>query len=287
MIDEVLNNLPQDSRYIFDWTLGHGWHTKAILKHLEENDKLEDVNLIGVDRDPNILTKAKKRLNKYKNKIHYFQNSYGSIESILSEVWVDKLDAILLDLWVNMEHLKDPDRGFSVQKKGPLDMRFDTTQDFTAYDYLSKTSKDEMIKDMSKYGDFREWKSMKIVRNIKKAINSSSINDTLELVEVLKDANVYYKKIPVVFQVIRIKVNKELEQLEKFLEVFSKFMAKGGVCLIMTYHSIEARIVKYAFQDIHDKDDDFKEIEVIKPHYKEVQNNKAARSAQLRVFRRD
>ncbi len=283
MVNEVLDSLPQDPSCIFDGTLGHGGHTKAMLEKLSDN--LDATRFIWVDRDPDVLSKAKKLLNKYKNKIYFFQDSYGNIESVLSKEGVDKVDVFLLDLGVNMEHLKDPSRGFSVQEKGPLDMRFDTSQEKTASDYLSSTHRDQMVADMVKYGDFREGKAIKIVRNIKKACKDDRLEHTLDLVEILKWANVYYKRIPVVFQVIRIQVNDELKELEKFLEVFYKYMAKWGVCLIMTYHSIEARIVKYAFQDIHERDEDFQELDVLKPHYKEVQSNRAARSAQLRVFK--
>lgn len=287
LLKEFFDNLPENLEYFFDGTLWHWGHTKYMLSQLREKEKskYETVNVFGVDKDEKMLEKAKSRLNKNKNKISYIKGSYGDIGQILKDQGVDKVDGMLLDLGVNMEHFKDAERGFSIKNDGPLDMRFDRNQDYTAEDYIQKTKKRDMKKDLEKYGDFPDSIAKRIAKTIKREYRKWNITSTLDLVDQLKDEGIYYKKIPVVFQCIRIKVNNELKALEEFLDEFYKYLGKWGVCMIITYHTIEARISKYGFQQIEENHDEFKTGQVLKPDYKEIQDNKAARSAQLRILR--
>lgn len=259
-------------KLIMDGTVWHAGHSKLLL------EKYKEVRLIAVDRDKNILSKAKENLKDYLDRVEFVLSSYGKLENILKS----KVDIILLDLGVNMEHFKDASRGFSIKKNGPLDMRFDQSQKITAEYILKNYSQSKLEEILTKWGDFK-WK---VLNDIVKAIvkGRHSLKTTFDLVNVLKQAWINLKKIAVVFQVLRIETNKELEQLEEFLEKFPDYLNDGWRCLIITYHSIEDRLVKNCFKQL-DKNW-FKNLtkKVIFPSLEEIKTNKASRSAKLRII---
>ena len=273
MAKEVIENLPVDAGLIMDGTVWHGWHSKLILSHFDK------IKLIAVDRDPNIIQIAKKNLEDYSDRVEFVNDSYKNLESILEN---RKVDAILLDLWVNMEHFKDPERWFSIKYDGPLDMRFDTKQKITALHILKNYSPDKLEEILQKYWDFKWVLLKKIVKSI--ITSRHKLSTTFTLKEALKQAWLSEKKIAVVFQVIRIETNKELEQLEEFLDKFQNYLNPGGRCLIITYHSIEDRLVKNRFKELDWQW--FKNLtkKVIFPSWEEIQRNKASRSAKLRII---
>lgn len=271
MYEEVLKNLPQNLELFMDGTVWHAWHSRLV------KEKFDNVNIIAVDKDVNMLKVAKENLQD--KDINYIHNSYKNLEDILKD---KKVDAILLDLWVNMEHLKDAKRWFSIKYDGPLDMRFDINQKITAEFILKNYTEDKLAGILEAYWDFRWTYLQNIVRSIIKS--RSKLKSTKDLVDVLKQTWLSSKKIAVVFQVLRIEVNNELEQLERFLEKFPSYLRNNGRCLIITFHSIEDRLVKNRFKEL-DKNW-FKNItkKVIFPSLTEITANKAAKSAKLRII---
>ena len=273
MAKEVIENLPKNLDLVMDGTVWHGWHSRLILSNFK------NTNLIAVDRDPNIIQIAKKNLEDYSDRVEFVNDSYKNLENILND---RRADAILLDLWVNMEHFKDPKRWFSIKYDGPLDMRFDINQKKTALYVLKNYTPEQLENILAKYGDFK-WP---LLKNIVKAIvsNRHKLSTTLTLKNILKQIWLSEKKIAVVFQVIRIETNNELEQLEEFLHKFQDYLNFWWRCLIITYHSIEDRLVKNRFKELDDKWFNNITKKVIFPTWEEIQKNKASRSAKLRII---
>ena len=269
---EVLENLPLWAKSIMDGTVWHAGHSKLILENT-------NANLVAVDRDPIIINIAKEVLKDYEGRVEFISESYQNLDVILKN---RKLDAILLDIWVNMEHFKDAKRWFSIKRNWPLDMRFDINQKITAEYVLKNYNQKQLENIFETWWDFK-WKILKnIVRIVIK--NRHKLKTTFELKEVLKQIWLSEKKIAVVFQSLRIEVNKELEQLINFLNSFDRYLNSGGRCLIITYHSIEDRLVKNRFKEL-DKNG-FKNLtkKVIFPTMEEIQTNKASSSAKLRII---
>ena len=277
MLDEVLDSVPQNSKTIVDGTLGHGWHTREILQKFWHVQKL-----YWFDLDPNILSETKERLSDFSNKIHFVQSSYTNISNVL---WAIKADFVLLDLWVNMEHFKDWSRGFSINYDSDLDMRFNDKQWMSAYDILNQYSIDDLVRVFVDYAEFTEKKSKEIAREIIKYRAASKIKTTFELKNVLWKAGLWQKASVVIFQAIRIETNKEIDNLKLVLEQIPDILSDWWRCGIISFHSIEDRVVKFFFKKLS-KQKWFSLVskKAIKPHYKEVQKNRASRSAKYRVI---
>jgi 16S rRNA (cytosine1402-N4)-methyltransferase len=192
---------------------------------------------------------------------------------------------MLLDLGVNMEHFKDGERGFSINTDAPLDMRFSKENPRTAQEIVNTYPSEKLEKILTLYGDFSPKTSEYLVKGILEERKKHPITTTGQLKELLHTLHCNQKKVAVVFQVLRIETNKELDQLEIFLKNFGEQLPLGGRCAIITYHSIEDRITKNAFKALAESGT-FQLVnkKVIQPHYTEVQHNKAARSAKLRVI---
>jgi 16S rRNA (cytosine1402-N4)-methyltransferase len=155
---------------------------------------------------------------------------------------------MLLDLGVNMEHFKDGERGFSIKTNAPLDMRFNRENQISAKDIINAYSLEKLSNIFITYGDYNQKSAEYLAKGIIEARKKNLIETTQQLKEILLNLRCNQKKIAVIFQVLRIETNKELEQLEIFLTNFGEQLTKGGRCAIMTYHSIEDRIVKNAFK---------------------------------------
>lgn len=287
LADQICDYIPDNTKVIFDWTLGHWWHAEVILEYYLSKDKsmYDDLTIIWVDRDEKILEKAKNNLNKYKNKIFYANNSYAEIEEILQKANVWKVDFFFLDIWVNMEHFKDGNRGFSIKERWPLDMRFDIRQQKTAESVINTYSESELSKIFELYWDFSKKTSDYIAQWIIQERKKEKIDTTEKLMKLLDKLHLGIKKVTVIFQCIRIEVNDELNLLQLFLQNFTKYISLKGRCAIISYHSIEDRIVKLAFKEL-ESSGKWKTLtkHVIKPTYLEVQKNRAARSAKLRII---
>lgn len=284
LANEIYENLPQNWTAWFDGTFGHWWHAEFFLSHEKEKREINDIRIIGTDIDVNMTEKAKELTKEYRDNIKILHSSYANIDAISKEYWA--FDYELLDLWVNLEHFKDWTRWFSIKTDAPLDMRFDQEKNEITAGKRLKTEKNEIIKSaLEEYWDFSPKTAEYLTKLFDERRKKSPFKTTFELKDFLSEYHFNQKKIAVIFQVIRIMVNKELDQLKIFLSAFPTTLKKGWRCLIITYHSVEDRITKNALKQLAEQGE-FKLVnkKVIIPHYTEVQKNKAARSAKLRII---
>ena len=284
LAQEIYDNLPEGRKNWFDGTFWHWGHAEFFLSHEQKKRDLEGMKIIWTDIDPLMIKKAEELTKEYKEYISIFHSSYSQILDISKKQWL--FDYELLDLWVNLEHFKDWSRWFSIKTDAPLDMRFDQEKNpITAEKWLN-TEKAEIIQEaLEEYGDFSKKTAEYLTKLICERRKKVWFITTFELKDFLTSYHFNQKKIAVIFQVIRIMVNKELDQLKIFLSSFPDSLKKGWRCFIITYHSVEDRITKNCFKALAESWG-FKLInkKVIVPHYTEVQKNKAARSAKLRII---
>ena len=246
LLNETIEGLDikPDGIYV-DGTLGGAGHSSEILKRLETG------RLIGIDQDPDAIKAASKRLEPFGEKAVIVKSNYENIKTVLEEKGISRVDGILLDLGVSSYQLDTPDRGFSYMSDAPLDMRMDTDSERTASDIVNGYSEAELYRVIRDYGEDRFAKN--IAKHIVAERNKKKIETTFELNGVIRAA------IPAkvretgghpskrTFQAIRIELNRELEVLENSIgEMIDLLNNKGRLCII-TFHSLEDRIVKTAF----------------------------------------
>lgn len=296
LLQEVLEYLaikPQGS-YV-DATFGRGGHSKAILDRLATQGFL-----LAIDKDAEAIKFAKENFKKYEN-FRIEQGSFDMLERLVAtQGLTGKIDGILLDLGVSSPQLDDPARGFSFLQKGPLDMRMDKTQSLDAATWLSNASEQEIAQVLREYGEERYAK--RIAYRIVQARSEQPITTTLQLAQIVAKANPAWEKHkhPATrsFQGIRIFINQELSELSSTLEQCLSVLAIGGRLAVISFHSLEDRIVKKFIQK-NERGDDFprdfpvtdKQINRrfkriawgIKPSEQELTINPRARSATLRV----
>lgn len=282
MIKEVLSFIPENSNIVVDATLGEGGHTKAML----------DLNLEvhSFERDKNILEIAKKRLSDYK-KFYYYNNTYDKMIDSLPKNIIGNVDFILYDLGVSMFHFKKAERGFSFNENNKLDMRLGINK-INAYEVINKYEKKDLERIFKEYGEIKNYS--KLAEIIIKERNKKNIETAKELENIIfhnSDKSKKYGKInpaTLIFQAIRIEVNDELNILKKSIENIKNILKKYGVIVIISYHSLEDRIVKRFFKDnekTKNKDGIFKLLnsKVLKSTNEEIKLNIASRSAKLRA----
>lgn len=282
MIKEILSFIPENSNIVVDATLGEGGHTKAML----------DLNLEvhSFERDKNILKIAKKRLSNYK-KFYYYNNTYDKMIDSLPKNIIGNVDFILYDLGVSMFHFKKAERGFSFNENNKLDMRLGINK-INAYEVINKYEKKDLERIFKEYGEIKNYS--KLAEIIIKERNKKNIETAKELENIIfhnSDKSKKYGKInpaTLIFQAIRIEVNDELNILKKSIENIKNILKKYGVVVIISYHSLEDRIVKRFFKDnekTKNKDGIFKLLnsKVLKPTNEEIKLNIASRSAKLRA----
>lgn len=301
LLKEVIDglNIKKDGFYV-DGTLGGGGHSLEIAKRLTTG------KLIGIDQDLNAIKKAREVLKNYSDKTLLVHNNFVNIKDILRDLEIERVDGILLDIGVSSHQLDQEERGFSYNKDAPLDMRMDKTRDFTAWDVVNKYSQIELKKIIWEYGEER-W-AKRIAEFIVEERKVEPIDTTLDLVNTIKKA--IPKKVRMeghhpakkTFQAIRIEVNKELDVLERSIPIMCRLLNKGGRLCIITFHSLEDRIVKEEFKELN-KDcicppefpicvcDKEKEIQIITrkpiiPNTEEIERNPRARSSKLRIAER-
>ena len=282
MIKEVLSFIPENSNIVVDATLGEGGHTKAML----------DLNLEvhSFERDKNILEIAKKRLANYKN-FYYYNNTYDKMIDLLPKNIIGNVDFILYDLGVSMFHFKKAEKGFSFNENNKLDMRLGINK-INAYEVINKYEKKDLERIFKEYGEIKNYS--KLAEIIIRERNKKNIETAKELENIIfhnSDKSKKYGKInpaTLIFQAIRIEVNDELNILKKSIENIKNILKKYGVVVIISYHSLEDRIVKRFFKDnqkTKNKDGIFKLLnsKVLKPTNEEIKLNIASRSAKLRA----
>lgn len=287
-------NIKPEGIYV-DGTLGGGGHSEEILKRLTTG------KLIAIDRDLDAIKASKERLKNYKN-AEYINDNFKNIKEILKSLNIDKVDGILLDLGVSSYQLEEVKRGFSYMKDAPMDMRMDKNSPFSAYDVVNKYSQQELERVIREYGE-EKWAS-RIAKFIVKEREKGEIKTTFQLVEIIKNA------IPAsarregphpakrTFQAIRIEVNEELKGLDKAIEDMVEVLRGKGRIAIITFHSLEDRIVKNTFKKLENpctcppnmpctcgKKPVVKIItkKPVLPSKEEIETNSRSRSAKLRV----
>lgn len=290
-------NIKPDGIYV-DGTMGGAGHSSEIVKKLSTNG-----TLIGIDQDTDALKASKNRLHNYENVI-YVHNNFTNIDDVLTELDIQSIDGMLMDLGVSSYQLDEAERGFSYMKDAPLDMRMNRDKELSAYNIVNEYEEEEIYRIIRNYGE--EKFAKRIANFIVAKREEKPIETTLELVEVIKAA------IPAkarregphpakrTFQAIRIAVNAELDIIEKAIEDGVNRLNKGGRMAIITFHSLEDRIVKYKFRDLTISCTCPKEFPVcicngqakvklisrkaIEPTKEEVEANPRSRSAKLRVI---
>ena len=247
LLNECIDNLNirPDGVYV-DGTMGGGGHSLEIAKRLTTG------RLICIDQDPNAHEAAGKRLAEYKDRITFVRDNFGNIANILDSLGIEKIDGMLLDIGVSSHQLDEAERGFSYQQDAPLDMRMNPDRPFSAYDVVNGYDEDELDRVIFAYGEER-W-ARRIAQFIVKEREAKPIETTGELVDIIK------KAVPKgarkdgphpakrTFQAIRIEVNGELEVLQRAIDDVAARLAVGGRLCIITFHSLEDRIVKEAFR---------------------------------------
>lgn len=285
-----LLDVKEDGIYV-DGTLGRGGHSRLIL------EKLKKGKLYCFDLDEEAISKSKELLKEYDNVV-YIHDNYRNMKQ-----YVDQVDGILLDLGVSSPQFDEAERGFSYRYDGPLDMRMDQNSKRSAYDVVNSYSKDELARIFRDYGEEKF-----AYRIAEKIVDNRPVKTTLELVEVIKSAlpaKVLSRKghpAKQCFQALRIEVNEELDSLKAFLDSFDEILKPGGRVVIITFHSLEDRLVKSCFRRLSTVEDDkriaLRPEQVKKADYvllnhgekagdEEVENNRRAKSAIIRGIRKE
>jgi len=270
--NEVLEYLnPASGKVFVDCTLGGGGHAEKLKT---QNSKLK---IIGIDRDLDAIEFAKQKLSKYDD-IIYIHDNFSNIKKHIKS----KVDGILFDLGVSSHQINEASRGFSLQKDGPLDMRMDQKQKLTADEIVNGYPVKELERIFREYGEERF--AGRIARAV---VKSRPVKSTLGLKEVVEKAIPTWRKresVSRIFQALRIAVNSELESLIKALIDAVDLLRPGGRIVVISYHSLEDRIVKHTFRDFA-KDDILKTLskKPVRPGEPEISGNPRAASARLRA----
>ncbi len=240
-------NIKSDGIYV-DGTLGGGGHSEGILS------SSEGCRLIGIDQDSEAIAAATKRLSKFDSRLTVVKSNFCRIKEILKELDIDGIDGAVLDLGVSSYQLDNAQRGFSYMQSAPLDMRMDTSKDFSAYDVINSYSEGDLARIFYEYGE-EKW-SRRIAEFIVEKRAEKNIETTAELVDIIKAAIPKAARMegghPAkrVFQAVRIEVNNELGMLKDAIEDFADSLKSGGRLAIITFHSLEDRIVKQTFMSL-------------------------------------
>ena len=299
LLDEVIEslNIKADGYYV-DGTLGGGGHALEVVKRLKTG------KLIGIDQDMDAINAATQRLIDYSKSVIIIRDNYVNIENILKKENIEKVDGIYIDLGVSSYQLDTAERGFTYRFDAPLDMRMDDRNELKASDIVNEYSESELFHIIRDYGEDRFAKN--IAKHIVEYRNKKRIETTFELVDIIKAS--IPMKIQVTgghpakrtFQAIRIELNKELEVLTDSINVMIDLLKPGGRLSVITFHSLEDRIVKQAFKKAEYPCVCPKKFPVcvcgnkskgrvitrkaILPGEEELEENSRAKSAKLRVF---
>ena len=303
LLEETINslNIKPDGIYV-DGTLGGGGHSLEICKRLGSSGRL-----IGIDQDMDAIKAATERLKDYSNQVTIVHSNYQDVDSVLRDLSIGGVDGIVLDLGVSSYQLDNADRGFTYREDTPLDMRMDQSSTVTARDIVNGYSEQELFRVIKEYGEDSFAKN--IAKHIVKARQEKTIETTGELNEIIKAA------IPAkvrqgqghpskkTFQAIRIELNRELEVLENSLDKMIELLNPGGRLSVITFHSLEDRIVKNIFRKNMNPCICPPEFPIctcgrkptgkvitrkpIVPGEQELEDNKRAKSSKLRVFEKN
>lgn len=302
LLDETIESLNIKPNGIYvDGTLGGGGHSYEIAKRLTDGGRL-----IGIDQDEDAIRAAKERLSEFADRVTLVRDNYCNMPKVLDELGISKVDGILLDIGVSSYQLDEAERGFTYKQDAPLDMRMDQRQEMTAKDIVNGYSEEDLYRIIRDYGEDKFAKN--IAKHIVQARQIKPVETTFELDEIIKAA------IPMkfratgghpakkTFQAIRIELNRELEVLDESIDAMTDLLNDNGRLCIITFHSLEDRIVKTRFRKnenpctcppdfpvcVCGKKPKGKVItrKPIVPDEEELEENKRAKSSKLRVFER-
>lgn len=298
LLNEAVDNLnvKEDGIYV-DATLGFGGHSGLILNRVKRGF------LFAFDQDEMAIEYSNKKLSEIGNNYEIIKSNFVNLKEELNKRGINKIDGIVFDLGVSSPQLDIPERGFSYHNDAPLDMRMDRDKEFSAYDVVNTYSYNDLVRILREYGE--EKYASSIANNIIKTRENKKIETTLELVEVIKKS-MPYKAMKdshparKTFQAIRIEVNNELGVLRDALEEAIEMLNVGGRISVITFHSLEDKIVKEIFNKYSKVDSSlsklpfipkeylpkFKLIANITPSKEELEENNRARSSRLRVIER-
>ena len=302
LLNECIEGLAIKSKGTYvDGTLGGAGHASVVCTYLDEEGYF-----IGIDQDKNALRVSKERLKDVRAKVSIVNSNFEDVEKVLRDLEVDKIDGMLIDLGVSSHQLDEPSRGFSYMNDAPLDMRMDQDGTYTAYDVVNNSSEQELFHIIRDYGE-EKW-AKRIAQFIVEGRSEKNIETTYELVEIIKKAIPHGARkdgphpAKRTFQAIRIAVNRELEIIEPtIISVVDKLNVSGRLCII-TFHSLEDRIVKHAFRKLENPCTCAPHIPIcvcgkkpmvrvvtrkpILPTGEEIEFNPRSRSAKLRIIER-
>lgn len=302
MLNEVIEGLNlQPNSIIVDATLGYAGHSKEILKRIKKG------KLFAFDADEEAISHSRQLLLEIGENFEIIHSNFIKLAECLDEVKISQVDGFLFDLGLSSPEIDDKNRGFSFMADAPLDMRMDRTSKISAKDIVNNYSQEQLTNIFFKYAE--EPRSKIIASQILNYRQVKEINTTLELVEIIKSAvgaNYFYKNHPerVIFQAIRIEVNNELQAIEIALKEAIKRLKKGGRICVITFHSLEDRIVKNIFKQYSEINEIFSGLPLeqipnnyrpliklinkkpILPSSKELIENTRSKSAKLRIIER-
>ena len=300
LYNEVMENIIiKNKKAVYvDCTLGGGGHAEGILKNCTSDSKV-----IGMDQDEEAIKFAEERLREYSEKLIVFKENFKNIDMAVYFSGFEKVDRILMDIGVSSNQLDKVERGFSYKYEAKLDMRMNRDLEISAYEVVNEFSEKEIADIIYRYGE--ESKSRKIAKNIIEYRKNKKIETTVELADiVIRSVGKSMKKHPAkrTFQAIRIFVNKELEVLEEALDKGVNLLNEGGRLLVITFHSLEDRLVKEKFKEYEKSCICPPELPICMCHKKslgkivtkkpivakaeELKSNNRAHSAKLRIFER-
>ena len=247
LLNETVNNLVMNKSGIYiDGTIGFAGHASKIISKLNDKGKL-----IGIDLDPYALKCSDNNLSKFPKKSYsLYKGNFSDFPNIIQEIGINKVDGLVIDLGISSYQIDSKHRGFSYRYNSKLDMRFDCSQGISAKDFLNNTDELNLAKTIKELGEEKQYK--KIAINIVKYCKKSKMNTTYDLKNAIEEVSRKQhinKTLSRVFQAIRIKINDEIGNLNQLLNNSLKYVKKGGRIAIITFHSIEDKIVKNFFKD--------------------------------------
>ena len=284
LLHEMLEAIrPGSGGMYLDGTLGAGGYAEAILQASEP-----DGRLVGLDLDPFAVERARERLQRYGDRFRAVHGGFHQARSILGSLGITALDGAVIDLGLSSDQLEDAERGFSFQRSGPLDMRFDPTTGEPLFEQLLNISTKKLEEILATYGEERYCK--KLARGIVNALAQGKLKNTHDLAELV--TRIYGKRREKIhpatrtFQALRIAANRELENLETALWDVPLLLKKGGRFCVISYHSLEDRAVKLSFRE---KIKDMQRwstitLRPVRPGNEEIRANPRARSARMRAL---
>ncbi|MBO37387.1 MAG: 16S rRNA (cytosine(1402)-N(4))-methyltransferase [Anaerolineaceae bacterium] len=299
-MDEVLHWLPSRKKGIaLDSTLGGGGHAEALLK------RDPDLRLIGLDKDVEAITRSHKRLKQFEDRVDLVNSGFEELDQVLDDLEINCVDLVIMDVGVSSFHLNEPKRGFSFSQNGLLDMRFDTSVGTNASDIIARSNERELASIFTRYGE--QSQALKVAKAIIKERAKSPIKTTVQLSKIVESVLPRKRRGAIhpstkVFQALRIAVNDELDALSKGLKLAAERLCMGGRMAVISFHSLEDRIVKRTMRNLEPHCVCPKESPIcvcnnpgymkiltkkpIRPKQPEVETNPRSRSAKLRVAER-